>query len=396
MRVRTAQEHGMRNVIQDKSKGGHFRVPCQRTDHDLVTFLRQVRQAFEALPPPESHLSSIDINDPQWYEWLMNITLKQLTAFCAVAERGSFSRAAEQLHSPQSAVSVLVRGLEQELAARLFDRTTRRVELTAAGREFLGHAQKTLSDLQHAIDDTHALGERRRGRLTVAGPPLLIEMLIPKVLAPFKRDFPGVKVVIIDARTERIIESVKQGEADIGIGTFVHEGEEGLVQTRLAQHELMLFCPANHVLARRDQVLWRELKDVPMVGLAHESGVQHLVDFGLRSAGISSAPEYEVAFMTTALALVEVGVGVTALPSNTLALIRGRDIAGRPLVQPTVMREISMITRHGRSLSPAAAEWRRRLQQAMSAGFVRPERSAARQSRNSTPRRTRPSTAGKT
>jgi DNA-binding transcriptional LysR family regulator len=325
----------------------------------------------------------------------MNITLKQLRAFCAVAERGSFSRAAEQLHSPQSAVSVLVRGLEQELAARLFDRTTRRVELTAAGREFLGHAQKTLSDLQHAIDDTHALGERRRGRLTVAGPPLLIEMLIPKVLAPFKRDFPGVKVVIIDARTERIIESVKQGEADIGIGTLVHE-EEGLAHTRLAQHELMLFCPANHALARRAQVLWRELKDVPLVGLAHESGVQHLVDFGLRSAGISSAPEYEVAFMTTALALVDVGVGVTVLPANTLPLIRGRDIAGRPLVQPTVMREISMITRHGRSLSPAAAEWRRRLQDALRAEVARPDRSAARPSTSPTPGRTRSSSAGKT
>jgi DNA-binding transcriptional LysR family regulator len=343
----------------------------------------------------ESHPSSIDINDPQWYEWRMNITLKQLSAFCAVAERGSFSRAAEQLHSPQSAVSVLVRGLEQELAARLFDRTTRRVELTAAGREFLGHAQKTLADLQHAIDDTHALGERRRGRLTVAGPPLLIEMLIPHVLAPFKRDFPGVKVVIIDARTERIIESVKQGQADIGIGTFVHE-EEDLVQTRLAQHELMLFCPADHVLARRDRVLWRELEEIPLVGLAHESGVQHLVDFGLRSAGISPAPEYEVAFMTTALALVEVGVGVTVLPANTLPLIRGRDIAGRPLVQPTVMREISMITRHGRSLSPAAAEWRRRLQHAMGAGIARGERRAAPQSTTPTPGRTRSTAAGKT
>ena len=215
------------------------------------------------------------------------------------------------------------------------------------------------------------------------------------MLAPFKRDFPGVKVVIIDARTERIVESVKQGEADIGIGTLVHE-KDGLVQTRLAQHELMLFCPADHALARRDRVLWRELEDIPLVGLAHESGVQHLVDFGLRSAGISSAPEYEVAFMTTALALVEVGVGVTALPANTLPLIRGRDIAGRPLVQPTVMREISMITRHGRSLSPAAAEWRRRLQHALSAESVRPDRSAARQSTSPTSGRTRPSTAGKT
>jgi DNA-binding transcriptional LysR family regulator len=158
----------------------------------------------------------------------------------------------------------------------------------------------------------------------------------------------------------------------------------------------MLFCPADHVLARRDRVLWRELEEIPLVGLAHESGVQHLVDFGLRSGGISPAPEYEVAFMTTALALVEVGVGVTVLPANTLPLIRGRDIAGRPLVQPTVMREISMITRHGRSLSPAAAEWRRRLQHAMGAGIARGERRAARQSTTPKTGRTRSSAAGKT
>src|SRR5215213_6451416 len=104
----------------------------------------------------------------------MNVTLRQLHAFLAVAETNSFSRAAAQLNTAQSRISILVRDLEAELGIRLFDRTTRRMELTAAGREFRTHAGKVVGDLKHAVEDTHALGERKRGRLTVAAPPLLM------------------------------------------------------------------------------------------------------------------------------------------------------------------------------------------------------------------------------
>jgi DNA-binding transcriptional LysR family regulator len=281
-----------------------------------------------------------------------------------VAETNSFSRAAEQLGVAQSRISNLIHDLETELGVRLFDRTTRRMELTAAAREFRPHGEKLIADLKHAIEDTHALGERRRGRLTVAAPPLIMEALIPRLLVPFKRDFPGVRVSMIDARTERIIEAVKTGEADIGIGTFAHQ-EEGLVRTRLVRDALMLFCVNKHPLASIQRPRWRDLVGTPMIALTRDSGVRHLVDIGLNSAGVAIQPEYEVALATTALALVEVGLGVCVLPANALSAARTRPIVARPLSHPSVAREITMIARHGRSLSPAAAEWVKRLQRDM-------------------------------
>jgi DNA-binding transcriptional LysR family regulator len=294
----------------------------------------------------------------------MNVTMKQLRAFREVAKSASFSRASEKLHIAQSAISALVRELERELSARLFDRTTRRVELTAAGREFFPQVEKIISDLEHAIQDTHELGERKRGRLTVAGPPLLIEALIPKVLVPFKRDFPGIRVVVIDARYERIVEAVKSGQADIGIGSFANSDEE-LSRTRLGHDTLSLFCASNHRLAKLKAPKWSDIDGVPLISLTEDSGIRQLVDFGYKSAAISAQPEYEVALVTTALALVAVGIGIAVLPSNAIAAIRGRPITARPLSHPAVVRDITMISRDGRSLSPAAAEWVHRLKREM-------------------------------
>jgi len=296
----------------------------------------------------------------------MNVTLKQLQAFIAVAETNSFSRAAEKMRIAQSAISVLVRDLEETLATRLFDRTTRRVELTLAGREFRLHAEKILSDLQHALHDTHLLGEGKRGRLTVAAPPVLTEALIPRILRPFKREFPHVQVVMIDARTERIVEAVRSGEADIGIGTFIRD-PEGLVRTPLIQEELLLFGPQNHPLTKITQPKWRDIKQTPQIMLTGESAIRHLVDYGCKSAGISIQPDYEVALVTTALALVDAGFGVTVLPSSSVSAIRGRQIVARPLSHPSVYRQIDLISRHGRSLSPVAAEWVQRLRSDMEA-----------------------------
>jgi DNA-binding transcriptional LysR family regulator len=298
----------------------------------------------------------------------MNVTLRQLQAFLAVAETNSFSRAATQLNAAQSRVSILIRDLEAALGVRLFDRTTRRMEVTAAGREFHSQAGKVMADLRHAIEDTHALGQRKRGRLTVAAPPLLMEAIIPRLLVPFKRDFPGVRVIMMDARNERIIQAVKAGEADVGIGTFTRD-EDGLVRTSITHDTLMLFSPRGHALAALDRPRWRDLQGTPLITLTPHSGIRHLVEYGSKVARIEIMPAYEVGLVTTALALVEVGLGVTVLPSNAMPAARGRSIVARPLTHPKVSRDINMISRHGRSLSPAAAEWVQRLQRELRAAF---------------------------
>ncbi|MBN9528419.1 MAG: LysR family transcriptional regulator [Alphaproteobacteria bacterium] len=292
----------------------------------------------------------------------MNITLRQLQAFIAVAIDGNFTRAAQRLHIAQSAVSVLVRELEAELRVRLFDRTTRRVELTEAGREFRGSAEKLIADLEYAVRNTHDLVERKRGRFTVAAPPLLAAALLPPVVASFARDYPGVRVTLLDAGTDQIVARVKSGEADIGVGTFAAD-DEGLARVRLARDTLMLFCQSSHALAAVTQPGWSALRDAPLITLTPDSGIRALVDQGYQAAGIEMNIAFEVSQISTALALVEVGLGVSVLPAYAMAWSPSAGIAARPLAEPQISREVAVIMRSFRSLPPSANEFIQRLQQ---------------------------------
>jgi len=284
----------------------------------------------------------------------MNITLRQLQAFKTVAEFGSFTRAAERLKVAQPALSLNIRELEQELKVRLFDRTTRRVELTEAGREFLQSADKLLADLERAVRDAQDLSERKRGRVRVAAPPLLAAMIVPAAVAEYNAAFPGIDVGLIDARNDQILEKLRAGEADCAIGTF-DEHEDGIRSETLTQDSLAVFFAPTSPLSNLKRVRWRDLHDQKLIMLTRDSNVRVLVDRALELAGHPNAkPLHEVSQMTTAVMLVEAGLGVAVLPTYVWSFARDRNIASRTLIDPQVTRPISLIYSDNRSLSPAA------------------------------------------
>lgn len=284
----------------------------------------------------------------------MRITLKQIDAFLAVAETGNFSRAATRLQSAQPALSQAVKELETELGVRLLDRTTRRVELTEAGREFQASAGKIVEDLGLAVGNLHALAERKRGRIRVAAPPLLAAAVLPEAIAEFRTEAPGISVDLIDTSTDQIMESVRSGRAECGLGTFPPGGEQ-IERLPLARDELMLFCHRTSPFAERRTVDWKALEGEPLVTLTRDSGIRLLTEVGFESAGIELVPVHEVGHITTAIALVEAGLGVAVLPTYALAAARNGALTGRPLAAPTIAREIHLIHASGRSVSPAVA-----------------------------------------
>jgi DNA-binding transcriptional LysR family regulator len=291
----------------------------------------------------------------------MNITLRQLQAFVAVAETKNFTRAAQRLHIAQSAISLLVKELESDLGVRLLDRTTRHVELTDPGMEFRGYAEKLIADLDHAVRHTHELVEKKRGRIAVAAPPYLATILLPRVIAEFQEEFPGIQIVLIDARTDQIVARVVSGEADIGVGTF-REDADSITRTVLARDDLMAFYHPKHPLAAVKRPAWANLRDYPTIMLTRESGIRALVEEGYAVAQLPIRPTYEVAQITTALALVEAGLGISVLPSYALVSCRNRKIAARMLTAPAISRNVEVISCLGRTPPPATSEFVRRLQ----------------------------------
>jgi DNA-binding transcriptional LysR family regulator len=297
----------------------------------------------------------------------MNVTLRQLQALVEIAACGNFTRAAERLHVAQPAVSQLLRELEDELGVRLVDRSTRKVELTEVGREFCGSVERVMADLRQAIQSTSDLVERKRGRITLAAPPILVAALIPNVVSAFKRQFLGIDVVLVDVRIDQVVARVKSGEADIGIVSGVEIGnvalpanDAGLVNRPLSRVKLMLFCESQHPLASLRSPKWHDLKDHPIIALPSDSGIRTLLAHGYKSAGLALQPAYEVQQITTALAYVEAGLGITVLPAYAQASM-SRRVTMRPLT-PGVFRDDIIITRRDRSLPPAAADFLRVLQ----------------------------------
>jgi LysR family transcriptional regulator, carnitine catabolism transcriptional activator len=283
----------------------------------------------------------------------MNITLKQIKAFLAVAQSGSFTAAANRLHLTQSAVSVLISQLERQFGLRLFDRTTRLVQPTDAGRNFYSVAEKVLADLHHALSSSQELVAKKRGRVAVAATPLMASILLPKAIAQYTALYPGISVILKDTLAAQIQSKVREGEVDFGIGTYEKSGRELSAETLMAD-TLVLICPAAHPLARKTRVAWRDLAGHPLIELTRDNSVGQLVSDCLAEAGVGVHAGYEVSFLSTVVAMVDAGLGVAVLPSYAKPITRLYNIQVRKLVDPEIRREISFLTRQGRSLSAAA------------------------------------------
>jgi DNA-binding transcriptional LysR family regulator len=283
----------------------------------------------------------------------MNITLRQLHGFKAVADLGTFTAAAHRLKVAQPALSLNIRDLESELGAKLFDRTTRRVELTAAGREFLQSVDKLIVDLERAVQNARDLADRKRGRLVVAAPPLLAALIVPGAVADYRKRFPAIEVSVIDAQTTIIVDKVRSGEADCGIGTFA-EAEDGIRRDVLFEDALMAWCPAQSQCARSSRLAWKDLPAGQLITMTRDSRIRFLVDQAYQSIGQTVRPAYEVSHMTTAIMMVEAGLGVAVLPAYVWGFARAFNVVSKVLSEPEVRREVAIIQASGRSLSPAA------------------------------------------
>lgn len=283
----------------------------------------------------------------------MNITLRQIQAFVAVAELGRFHLAAGKLSLTQSAVSILVKELENELRQRLFDRHTRMVSLTEAGREFLPQARKVLEDLEIAVDSVHELASLKRGRVLIASAIVLAATFLPPVIARFRERYPDISVQVRDMPEEEIRAALKQNQVDLAIGTVADEDLE-IVATRVMSDRLVLVCCSDHRLAARQKVRWADLAGENLIALAKENPLRDLVDRALLQAVPELRPAYEVRFSTTAISMIAAGLGVSVLPENARLLAPMVDVKVMELVEPAIAREVSVLQHRQRALSPVA------------------------------------------
>jgi len=279
-----------------------------------------------------------------------------MRAFVALARTGNFTLAAQSLHVTQSALSGLIKELEQTLEARVVDRSTRRIGLTEIGRELLPLFSQMIDDLDGALANVADHTRLKKGIVRIAAPQLMACTLLPPSIAAYRERYPDIDVRLADTEVEGVIARVLSGEADVGIGPE-RSPAPPLQARELFEMPFALVFPQQHPLAARERVTWQDAAAYPFISLQGQFTELLLDAIPAAATGAALKPAHEVTFMTTALAMVSAGLGVTVcLPyAEPLATLYG--LAMRPLDGPTLRRRFFVYTRPGRSLSPAAESY---------------------------------------
>jgi DNA-binding transcriptional LysR family regulator len=279
-------------------------------------------------------------------------SLRQLRAFRAVYQLRKLSAAAEQLAVTQSAVSVLIRQLEEGLGARLFDRTTRSLRPTSAADEAVVVAERILRDVDSLGAGLRDLSALRRGRVSLAVTPTLGEILLPRVLQRFGELHPEVRVVIDDCSPEQFVSRVVGEHVDLGLGTPERAAADVDTSKLLGDH-LALVCRRDHPLARKRSLQWADLQGHAVITVRPGYGIRPMIDGAAAQAGVQLDVINEVAFLSTALWMAQCGLGAAIMPSGYAREPARQELVVRKLNGPVVSRDISIVTKRGRSLSPA-------------------------------------------
>ena len=288
----------------------------------------------------------------------INIDLFELQAFVRLAELTSFRAAAEEVGLSGPALSRLVTRVEEKLGARLFDRDTRNVDLTPAGRTLLIAAERILAETEGSLGEFDAFLAARRGRVTLAGLPSVTAGLLPTLVRRFVTAHADVDVRIFDALSDGVVAAVLDGRADLGFTAGAVAATDRLVFRPLIDDAFMGISAADGPLADQRAYDWPELVTHPFVAMASGTSVRSLTETALAQAGLTMRLRFEVSHLATAGALVAEGLGVTALPSLCLPVLGAAPLAVRELRAPRMVRRIGVVYVAGRTLSPAALAFR--------------------------------------
>ena len=241
--------------------------------------------------------------------------------FVAVAEEGSFTRAADRLHVVQSAVSAGVRNLERELQARLFDRSTHKVALSDAGRALLPEARATLAAAAAARDAVDAVSGGVRGTIVLGTMQAqgMRAIDVVKVLAEFRSEHPRVDVQMRHAGGSReAAAKVRDGQLDLAFVALPDQRFPGVELDPLASEPIVLAVPADHPMAARTHVELAALRDQTIVDFPDGWGIRMANDRAFAAAGVTRTIAYEVNDTSSVIGFIRHGLAIGLLPASLI------------------------------------------------------------------------------
>jgi len=285
--------------------------------------------------------------------------LQQLRYFVAVADSGKFTTAARELHVAQPSVSKQVRKLESELGTILLERRKAGTVLTDAGEILLPWARRVLADVDGARAEVAGVATLERGRLSIGATPSLSTVLLPRVLAKFHDEHPGVTLNVVEAGSRDLVDRLASGDLDLALVILPVPREELFDTAPLLREELVLAVAKRHPLAKRKVVRVSDLRGVPLVMFRDGYDLRSATIAACEQAGFHPTFAIEGAEMDGVLQMAAAGVGVAVVPS--MVVTRGGPLVAVRLSHPTPSRSVGVAFRRDRHHSRAADAFAERL-----------------------------------
>jgi DNA-binding transcriptional LysR family regulator len=282
--------------------------------------------------------------------------LHQLRSFAAVARHRHFTRAADELHIGQPAVSQHVRRLESELGVELLARTSRSVEVTEAGELLLARVERALAELDAGADELADLRGLRRGRLTVGAMQSLWPFDLAAALATFRGTHPHVDIRLFESSARELLDRVAADRLDLAFAPVEGGLPDTLEAHPLFEERLVAIVSRASALAARRSVDIADLQDQSFVFLQGGTGLRTAVERAAHEAGFVPRVGLETNELTRVVALVAEGLGISVV-SPAVAAEAAERVAVVAL-RPALERRVALVWRADRRLSPAAAAFR--------------------------------------
>jgi DNA-binding transcriptional LysR family regulator len=279
--------------------------------------------------------------------------LRQIRYFLGVAKTLHFTRAAEQLHVSQPALSAAIKGLEEELQTPLFKRIGRRIELTQAGKALLPYAVKMLQSAEEGRVAVQEVVGLLRGHLTVGVLHSLNAYLVPQLLGRFRALAPGVALMVRGMHAADVPEGILHAALDLGI-TMLPVQHPELIELPLYEEELVLVSPPPRGRGRSSTLPLKEAAALPLVLFPPEYTLRRIIDEAFAAAGVRLVPAVEMADLGGIVSAIQGGVASTLLPLPYVRFM-GLDerLPVRKLRDPKPSRKVGVIYRSDRHLDPA-------------------------------------------
>lgn len=273
--------------------------------------------------------------------------LRQLKYFLMVSKLSSVTRAAEQCHVAQPAISIAIQNLEHELGVQLFERSHKKISLTSTGHVFLRRVEDILERVDYSIKEMGDYRNLQRGSIRVGITPMLGAFLFPYILSKFREDHPQLELIVIEEGALSIKALLEKGELDVGI-LVVSEKFPLLEISPIIKSEIYVCVSQDNPLAKLKSIAFPKLRDQPFILFTEDTLSRKMILQECSKHQISPNIVFSSNQITTILSLVERGGGVSFLLAPLVQ--NNQKIVSRPLTRPLYL-EAGLVWNRGRYLT---------------------------------------------